>query len=139
MKNVCILFFLFCFAGIMMSCSNSEADSSDVILGTWELQKSMTGIDDNKIIKGETLIKFQEDGQLLISSKSSYEWDAYFLPTGNYRYNITSNVILISGDPCLRSFEYQTDNNILELHSIESEPTQYSYPGPTLHYTFYRR
>lgn len=130
---------LFFFAGLLTNCSNDETDSSDSMFGTWELQKSMTGIDDNMIISGETVIKFQEDGALLITSKSSYEWDAYFLPTGNYKYNITSNNILISGEHCLGSFEYQMDNNILELHSIGMEPTQYSYPGPILHYTFFRK
>ena len=124
----------------MTGCSSDdETDSSDNLFGTWELQKSMTGIDDNMITKGETVIKFQEDGALLITSKSSYEWDAYFLPTGNYKYKITSNNIVISGEDCLGSFEYQMDNNILELHSIGMEPTQDSYPGPILHYTFYRR
>ena len=124
---------------MICGCSKDEADSLDSMFGTWELQKSMTGIDDNMITKGETVINFQEDGALLITSKSSYEWDAYFLPTGNYKYKITSNNIVISGEHCLGSFEYQMDNNILELHSIGMEPTQDSYPGPILHYTFYRR
>lgn len=142
-KKLCILL---CFLLIIVSAGcRSDDDASYPLLGTWEMEKSYIGYDVaeeriySKVGEDEVIADFQEDGLLSVRRKSEQPFDDYFLPSGNYTYSFTTDLLFLNTDNEHSSeWNYTVENNSLSIsfcHKLDMN----SYPGPSIIYIFHRK
>ena len=123
--------FLFLSLGVIFSlllsgCSNDEENLSDPSLwGTWEIQ-TFAGAwsTPTQLDPSEAIITFSPNHMLKVKSISAKPLDSYFLPTGTYPYQITSESTITIGGII---FNYYIIDGILQLDHIEESCPAYYY------------
>lgn len=140
------LFIMMCFLLIIISagCSKDDGDSSP-LLGTWEMEKSYIGYDAadervyNIIGEDEVIADFQENGLLNVRRKSEQPINDYFLPSGNYTYSFTIDLLYLNTDnENYSKWNYTVENNSLSI-SFCRKLDMNSYPGPSIIYIFRKK
>lgn len=144
MKKNGILWMLAVLTILLAGCSSDDSGSSP-LLGTWEMEKSYIGYDVaeeriySKVGEDEVIADFQEDGRLSVRRKSEQPFDDYFLPSGNYTYSFTTDLLFLNTDNEHSSeWNYTVENNSLSIsfcHKLDMN----SYPGPSIIYIFHRK
>ena len=140
---------LFGFIGVLLviisaGCSSDDSGSSP-LLGTWEMEKSYIGYDvsDERVYsligEDEVIADFQENGLLNVRRKSEQPIDDYFLPSGNYTYSFTIDLLYLNTDnENYSKWNYTVENNRLSI-SFCRKLDMNSYPGPSIIYIFRKK
>ena len=140
------LIILMCFVLIIISAGCSKDDSgSSPLLGTWEMEKSYIGYDaaDERVYsligEDEVIADFQENGLLNVRRKSEQPIDDYFLPSGNYTYSFTIDLLYLNTDnENYSKWNYTIEKNSLSI-SFCRKLDMNSYPGPSIIYIFRKK
>ena len=140
------LIILMCFVLIIISAGCSKDDSgSSPLLGTWEMEKSYIGYDaaDERVYsligEDEVIADFQENGLLNVRRKSEQPIDDYFLPSGNYTYSFTKDLLYLNTDnENYSKWNYTIEKNSLSI-SFCRKLDMNSYPGPSIIYIFRKK
>lgn len=141
MKKSCILWTFAVLIILSAGCSSDDGDSCP-LLGTWEMEKSYIGYDtaDERVYStiggNEVIADFQENGLLNVRRKSEQPIDDYFLPSGNYTYSFTKDLLYLNTDnENYSKWNYTIKNNCLSI-SFCRKLDMNSYPGPSITYIF---
>ena len=127
-----------------VGCSSDDSDSCP-LLGIWEMEKSYIGYDtaDERIYsiigEGGVIADFQENGLLSVRRKSEQPSDDHFLPSGNYTYSFTTDLLYLNTDnENYSKWNYTIENNCLYI-SFCRKLDMNSYPGPSIIYIFRKK
>ena len=144
MKKNGILWMLAVLTILLAGCSSDDSGSSP-LLGTWEMEKSYIGYDvsDERVYsligEDEVIADFQENGLLNVRRKSEQPIDDYFLPSGNYTYSFTIDLLYLNTDnENYSKWNYTVENNRLSI-SFCRKLDMNSYPGPSIIYIFRKK
>jgi hypothetical protein len=140
------LYFLMSAMLVVLSAGCSKDDSgSSPLLGTWEMEKSYIGYDaaDERVYsligEDEVIADFQENGLINVRRKSEQPIDDYFLPSGNYTYSFTKDLLYLNTDnENYSKWNYTIEKNSLSI-SFCRKLDMNSYPGPSIIYIFRKK